>query len=229
VATRDEFLGVVSHDLRNMLHAIIGSAELIAQGVSLAHHEEPIRLGARRIQRSAARMNRLVGDLVDVASIDVGRLAVTLDAGDPAAVVTEAVDTLVSQATANGVTVVTAVAPPPAPLQFDSARLLQVLTNLLSNAIKFTPSGGTVHVAAGPSDGEMRFAVRDTGPGIPPSQLEAVFERFVQLRRNDRRGVGLGLYISRAIVQGHGGRIWAENNPDGGSTFSFTIPITTAT
>jgi signal transduction histidine kinase len=227
VATRDEFLGVVSHDLRNMLSAIIGSAELIVHEVALPHHEEPIRLGALRIQRSATRMNRLVGDLVDVASIDVGRLAVTLEAGDPAAVVNEAVESLAGQAAANGVTVITEITAPPMLLSFDSARLFQVLINLLSNATKFTPSGGTVHVLLGRGDAEMRFAVSDTGPGIPPAQLETVFERFVQLTRKDRRGVGLGLYISRAIVQGHGGRIWAENKATGGTTFCFTLPITT--
>ena len=107
---------------------------------------------------------------------------------------------------------------------FDPARILQVLSNLLSNAMKFTPAQGRVAVRLSRVGDSVRFAVSDTGMGVPTDQLEAVFERFVQLTKNDRRGVGLGLYISRAIVEGHGGRMWAEKAPGGGSTFSFTLP-----
>ena len=100
-----------------------------------------------------------------------------------------------------------------------------MLGNLLSNAVKFTPRGGSVVVHVEDRGAEVLFAVSDTGPGIPGEQLEAVFERFVQLTKNDRRGVGLGLYISKCIVEGHAGRIWAEDGSDGGSTFSFTLPV----
>ena len=225
LATRDEFMSVVSHDLRNMLNAIGGYAELIAQGVSRDNHEEQVRMGARRIQRSATRMTRLVGDLVDVASIHAGKLAVAAEVADPSVVVLEAVEIFLPQASAGHVALVTEIVPPSPLLAFDPARILQVLTNLLSNAVKFTPAGGkvVVHVeAVGP---DMRFTVSDTGPGVPSDQLEAVFKRFFQVSKNDRRGVGLGLYISRAIVEGHGGRIWAENRIGGGSTFYFTLPM----
>ena len=225
VSTRDEFLGVVSHDLRNMLNAIVGSAELIASVVLRDDHVEPVLRGARRIQRSAVRMNRLVGDLVDVASIDAGRLAVTCEVGDPGPVVREAVETFTAQAATHRIALVTEIVPPPSRLPFDPARVLQVLTNLLSNALKFTPEDGTVLVHVERVGAEMRFAVSDTGPGIPTQQLTAIFERFVQVDRNDRRGVGLGLYISRAIVERHGGRIWAENRSGAGSTFCFTLPM----
>ena len=111
---------------------------------------------------------------------------------------------------------------------FDPARILQVLVNLLSNAIKFTPTDGKVVVRVERLGDEIRFAVSDTGEGIPTDKLEAVFERFLQVKPNDRRGVGLGLYISKCIVQGHGGRIWAESRMGHGSTFCFTIPILVA-
>ena len=225
LATRDDVMGVVSHDLRNMLNTIAGYADLIGKGVLLDNHVEQVGMAARRIQRSTARMDRLVGDLVDVASIRAGNLAVTAETGDPANVVMEAVESFLAQASANRVSLATEIVPPPALLAFDPARLLQVLTNLLSNAIKFTPAGGSVVVHVERVGAEMRFSIHDTGPGVPIDQLEAVFDRFLQVDKHDRRGVGLGLYISKAIVEGHGGRIWAENRIGGGCTFRFTLPM----
>ena len=224
LATRDEFLGIVSHDLRAMLNTISGFSTLIAQSVAQEGHVEQVLMDARRIHRTCVRMDRLVGDLVDVASIEAGRLAVTCEAGDPAHLVTEAVDTFHAQATAAGITLVAEVVPPPALAAYDAARILQVLANLLSNAIKFTPSPGRVVVRVERVDEEIRFAVSDTGRGIPAANLDSVFVRFVQVAKNDRRGVGLGLYISKCIVQGHGGRIWAESGSGKGTTFFFTLP-----
>jgi signal transduction histidine kinase len=224
LAERDSFLGVVSHDLRNMLNAIVGFAALIERDASREDSMREATIHAQRIQRSAARMNRLVGDLVDIACIEAGMLAVVREIGDPTRIVTEAVDTFQAQASANGVSLVAEIVRAPL-AAFDPARILQVLTNLLTNAIKFTPTSGRVVVQVGPDGGEIRFAVRDTGAGIPTDQLEAVFERFLQVTKNDRRGVGLGLYISKCIIQGHGGRIWAESRVGEGSTFCFTLPI----
>jgi signal transduction histidine kinase len=222
LATRDEFLGVVSHDLRNMLNAIVGSAALIERTTS---PENPaMAMHARRIQRSGARMDRLIGDLVDVASIEAGALTVTRELGDPAGVATEAVETFQAQATAAGISLVAEIVPPSSRAAFDPARILQVLTNLLSNAIKFTPARGRIVIHVERVDDDIHFAVSDTGVGIPEDKLEAVFVRFLQVTETDRRGVGLGLYISKAIVLGHGGRIWAESTIGAGSRFCFTLP-----
>jgi signal transduction histidine kinase len=225
LATRDEFLGIVSHDLRNLLNAMVGSAALIEKGALQNDPVGRVVAHARRIQRSGARMNRLIGDLVDLASIEAGALAVTREVGDPATVVTEAVDTFQAQAAAAEVPLTAEIVPPSLLAAFDSARILQVLTNLLSNAIKFTPAHGRIVVHVEGCGDEIRVAVRDTGVGIAPDKLEAVFVRFLQVAENDRRGVGLGLYISKAIVQGHGGRIWAESKVGEGSTFCFTLPV----
>jgi signal transduction histidine kinase len=225
LATLDEVLRIVSRDLRSMLTSMIDCAAQIAKGVSRENHVEEVLLYARRIQRSGDRSNRLIGDLVDVASIDANILALTLGVGDPAHVVTEVVEAFREQASANGISLVAKIVPPASLAAFDPARLLQVLTSLLSNAIKFTRTGGTVVVSIERVDDEIRFAVADTGIGVPADKLDAVFERFHQVRKNDRRGVGLGLYISRAIVQGHGGRIWAESRIGEGSTFYFTLPV----
>jgi signal transduction histidine kinase len=225
LATRHDFMGIVSHDLRNMLNTMVGFASLIEEGVSRKNHVDAVLRHAQRIQRAGARMDRLIGDLVDVASIEAGTLAVTREVGDPTPVVTEAVETLRPRASASGVSLATEIAAPSSLVAFDPARILQVLTNLLSNAIKFTPAHGSVVVRVERIGDALRFAVSDTGIGILTDQLETVFTRFPQLPKHDRRGVGLGLYISSCIVQAHGGRIWAESRIGESSTFSFTLPI----
>ena len=225
LATLEEFLGIVSHDLGNMLHAIVGFAELIEKRGSRENHAENTLMDAQRIQRVGARMKRLIGDLGDVASIEAGKLLLTREVGDPTQVVLEAVDTLQAQASASGVSLVVEIVPPSSLAAFDSARIFQVLINLLSNAIKFTLGNGRVVVHVERIEDEICFAVSDTGLGIPTDKLDAVFERFLQVTKNDRRGFGLGLYISKSIVQEHGGRIWAENRIGEGSTFCFTLPI----
>jgi signal transduction histidine kinase len=226
IATRDEFLGVVSHDLRTLLTAIVNSAELIAADAAQGAHRREELLGhAQRVRRSCGRMARLVGDLLDIASIDAGALAVMPEVGDPAQVVIEAVETFQAQAHSNGISLLAELEHPSSPATFDPGRVLQVLTNLLSNAIKFTPKEGSVVVRLERVTDELRFAVRDTGVGISAENRETVFERFGQVTANHRRGLGLGLYISKCIVQGHGGRIWVESEPGKGSTFYFTLPV----
>lgn len=225
IATRDEFLAIVSHDLRNLLNSVMGYAALIVMKVSPDVHGQDIVGHARLIQRSGARMDRLIGDLVDVASIHAGMLTVTREVLDPTQVATEAVDIFQARASASGISLVAEFVPPPVLAAFDPARILQVLSNLLSNAIKFTPANGKIVVRVERVADGVRFAVSDTGAGIPADKLEAIFERYLQVAANDRRGVGLGLYISKCIVQGHGGRIWAESRIGHGSTFCFTLPI----
>jgi signal transduction histidine kinase len=225
LATRDEFLSIVSHDLGNMLNTIVLYAGLIAERLSLNADAVELVKYAQRIRSSGVRMSRLIGDLVDVASIDAGSLAVAREQHDAGRVVLEAVDTFQAQALASGISVLAEIIQPLPLVVFDPARILQVLVNLLSNAIKFTPTGGKVTVRVESIADELRFAVSDTGSGIPTDQLDAIFERFRQLDKHDRRGLGLGLYISKCIVQGHGGRIWAESAKGAGSTVYFTLPV----
>jgi signal transduction histidine kinase len=105
----------------------------------------------------------------------------------------------------------------------DASRIQQVLSNLVGNAVKFTPRQGTITVAADLLDTEVRFAVIDTGPGIPPEQVPHIFGRFWQAKSSDRRGIGLGLAIAKGIVEAHNGRIWVESQVGLGSTFYFTL------
>lgn len=224
LASRDEFLAIVSHDLRNLLNTVLGFAGLITQEVERDKDSTRVVADAQRIQRAGARMNRLIGDLVDVASIHAGALAVTQRLQAPSSVVQEAIDTFQPQAAGRGITLRAELGPAVSPIAFDAARILQVLGNLLSNALKFTPAKGAVVLRVAQSTNELQFSVSDTGPGIPSERLQEIFNRYVQVRSNDRRGVGLGLYISRCIVLGHGGRIWAESKPAEGTTVCFTLP-----
>lgn len=224
VATRDEFLGMVSHDLRTLLGGIALQAALLKREPAEDEAGRRAVRAAEKIQRFTARMNRLIGDLVDVTSIEAGRIRVAPALQDATALVRDSVEAFQPLASAQGLSLDVEVRGNTLMAKFDHERVLQVLANLLSNAIKFTPPGGRVLLRVEPVGPEVRFSVVDTGPGIPSHQLEAVFERFWQARSEDRRGLGLGLYISRGIVEAHGGRIWAESEPGKGSTFSFTLP-----
>ena len=224
VSHRDDFLSIVSHDLRNLLAGIVFSTTMLAKAGTAGAEGEATLGAAGRIQRYAARMNRLIGDLLDVGSIDAGHLAVTLAPGDLGAVVREALDTFRSSAEARGLSLEIEHLDAPLLADFDHGRILQVFANLISNAVKFTAPGGRIGVRCVRAGGVAEFVIADTGTGIPAGMLESVFERFWQVGKNDRRGLGLGLYISRCIIEAHGGKIWAESTPGQGARFHFTLP-----
>jgi signal transduction histidine kinase len=219
---RDRVLGVVSHDLRNPLSAVSMYAHTLLE-------HPPVDDGERRVLYrltldAVEWMHRMMEDLVDVASIDAGRLAVLLEPQLVAQIVEATLNMMSARAAADEVTLVTDVDPLTPLVSADAARVVQVLTNLVSNAIKFTPAGGRVTIGAAPRGTEVLFSVRDTGAGIAAEHLEHVFDRFWQHRgEGRRRGTGLGLAIARGIVAAHGGRIWAESSAGGGSTFHFTL------
>lgn len=224
VSNRDDFLGIVSHDLRGLLGGIVSAAGLLLMKAPDNADGRYARAQAERIKRYSARMNRLIGDLIDVASIQAGKLSVAPAAADAATLLTEAAETFGSTAAAQDIDIEIHVEQRPLPWVFDYTRLLQVMTNLVSNAVKFTPAGGRIVVRGERAGSDLRLSVSDTGPGIPEQHIEAVFERFWQVDASDGRGLGLGLYIARCIVDAHHGRIWAESPDTSGSTISLTIP-----
>jgi signal transduction histidine kinase len=221
---RDDFLGMVSHDLRDLLGGIVSSAAVLLRTAPAGEAGAGARAGGERIQRYAARMKRLIEDLTDLVSIDAGKLAIMPLPGDLAPLVSEAVGSLRASAEAKGVSLDV----PPAELQlpatFDAGRMLQVMTNLVANAIKFTPAGGRIRVAYARLDNTLRMSVSDTGPGVAQDLLEVIFQRFRQAGHDDRRGLGLGLYISRTLIEAQGGKMWAESSPGNGTTIVFTLP-----
>jgi signal transduction histidine kinase len=193
VFNRDDFLGMVSHDLRDLIGAVVTAATLISKRSGQTEEGAQARAGVERIHRYVARMNRLIGDLLDVASIDAGKLAVSPVHGDLAAVIAEAVETFQVSAQAKELALEMEIAGRPLLALFDHERMLQVLANLISNAIKFTPTGGTIRVSGNLGADSIQLSVRDTGVGIPAHLTAAVFERFCQVAEHDRRGLGLGL------------------------------------
>ena len=224
LANRDDFLAIVAHDLRDLIGGVVMSAALLSKRAPQNEDGNNIVAETKRIERYAARMNRLIGDLVDVASIDAGKLAVTPAIRDLAILIAEAVDTFRATASAKGVSLETRIDAAPLLAAFDHQRILQVLANLISNSLKFTPRGGNIKIGGEQEQGSVRVSVEDSGCGIPDHALERIFERFSQVGKKDRRGLGLGLYISRCIVEAHGGRIWAESQPGAGSKIGFTLP-----
>jgi signal transduction histidine kinase len=222
--SRDDVMGMIAHDLRTLLGGIALNASMIVKGAKTHGADETLLRRAEGIQRFTARMNRLVGDLVDVASIEAGKFTVSPEVRDATELARDSVEAFQPLAAANGLTLEAEVAGDSLLAKADHERVLQVLANLLSNAIKFTPKGGRISLRLDRAEGGIRFAVSDTGPGIDAAKHEAVFIRFWQAQKGDTRGIGLGLYISKCIVEAHGGTIWVESTPGQGSTFYFTLP-----
>ena len=222
--TRDEVLAVVSHDLRNPLSVIDMCA------ASLSDKLPPDDAGARNlvltIESSTAWMNRLIEDLLDVARMEAGRLALERHPHDLVRVISEATMMLEPLITEKSLTLREELPEYLPRATVDARRIVQVLENLVSNAVKHTGPGGEIHIRAAAADAEVHVAVRDTGSGIPPENLPHLFDRFWQARGARRGGAGLGLAIAKGIVEAHGGRIWVESEVGVGSTFAFALPLT---
>ena len=223
VRAREDVLHVVSHDLGNSLSAIVVNTTVLLR--TLPPGADDVRQRVSSVRDLARRMQRLRQDLLDVASIEQGQLSVEWDDLHPGAVAAEALEAFAPLAGEKGVELAAQVDGDVPGVEGDRDRVLQVLANLLGNAVKFTPAGGRVTLTVRAAPGEVVFAVRDTGPGIEPENQAHVWDRFWKSRTSNRHGAGLGLAISRGIVQAHGGRIWLESTPGQGSTFSFTLPL----
>jgi len=224
LASRDDFLGVVSHDLRDLLTGMVVGAAVITKAAGGSPQATAILAETERIQRHAARMNRLIGDLVDVASIDAGRLRMVLKTDDLALSLAEAVEEFAPAGAVKHIQIGLECAERPLLASFDHARLFQVLANVIGNSIKFSPVHSRILVRGERSGASVQCSVEDAGPGVPGDQLDAIFERFSQVKEDDRRGLGLGLYISKCIIDAHGGRIWAESTAGEGTRVCFTLP-----
>jgi signal transduction histidine kinase len=224
ILTRDELLAIVSHDLRSPLDVIVINAAL------LAGNPPPGELGARyvkwarSIERSAGVMDRLLADLLDVARFDGGEFRVVPQDHDAVGLVKECVETFAPLASHHGIRLDVDLPASLVCAHYDHDRMVQVLSNLLRNAIQFTKAGGSIMISLTPLANGCRIAVSDTGRGIPEEQLTRIFERFHRVNVADRQGLGLGLYISKRIIDAHRGEIWVESHVGRGSTFFITLP-----
>jgi PAS domain S-box-containing protein len=219
---RDEMVEIVSHDLRNPLSAIGMCAATLANDDLPS--DERIRL-AETIHESVEWTHRLIADLLDIASIEAGRLSVKKELSDPVITIAKALSLFELPASDHAVSLKAAGVEHLPSIDADSERLLQVLANLIGNALKFTPAGGTITVGGDVRDNAVVFSVQDTGPGIAPEHIDQVFERRWHAGQIGKHGMGLGLAIARGIVEAHGGRIWVTSTPGAGSLFEFSIPL----
>ena len=222
LTTREEFLSIVSHDLRNPLNNISMAAQ------NLLEEPKDVKELASSINRSAGEMLGLIQDLLDVERIAVGKLTLHIEQHDVGEIIEQAVEQLQGAAASKGVTLEAEPADVCGYVVCDRSRAMQVLSNLIGNAIKFTPAKGHICVSCqrtGPEGEKVQISVSDTGEGIAPEKIKTIFERFSQIHNQDRRGIGLGLYIAKMMVEEHPGRIWVESKLGEGSTFHFTLPL----
>lgn len=218
-----EFLANVSHDLRTPLTSIQGFSQAIAEGV--ASDAESARHVAQIIHDEAARMNRMVESLLDLARIEAGRLEMRRQSVSPTDLLHAVGESVSVRARDQGLDLTLDILPDLPRIAGDGDRLAQVFVNLLDNAIKHTPPGGQVTLSARPAGQGISVTVADTGEGIPPGDLPRIFERFYQVDKSRRQGAGLGLAIVHQIIEAHGGTIRAASDLGRGSQFTVWLPL----
>jgi signal transduction histidine kinase/ActR/RegA family two-component response regulator len=223
---KDEFLATLSHELRTPLNAVLGYTQMLRGGV-IASDRLPAIL--ETIERNARLQEQLVSDVLDVSRIITGKLRLDVRPVDLTRVIQEALETVTPAATAKGVRLQRIIDHPGVPVAGDAQRLQQVVWNLLSNAVKFTPRGGRVQIRLERVNSHVEITVSDTGEGIAPEFLPHLFQRFQQADGTLTRahsGLGLGLAISRHLVEAHGGRIEAASPGKGhGATIRVELPL----
>jgi signal transduction histidine kinase len=229
LATRDEFLSVAAHELKTPITSLRGYAQLTLRAMDQSGGVDGDRLrhALRVVNVQTDKLTQLVAQLLDVSRIQSGRLTLEYRDADLSQLVADAVANAERQSPDHDFIVRSSQL---VQISVDILRIEQVLTNLIDNAIKYSPKGGRIEVEvdmAAPQAGWVQLSVRDHGVGIPAEVLERIFERFYQVESasSHTTGMGLGLYISRQIVELHGGRIWAEVPDGGGTRFVIALPV----
>jgi signal transduction histidine kinase len=223
---KSEFLANMSHELRTPLNAIIGFSEVLVERMFGELNEKQDEY-LRDIFSSGRHLLSLINDILDLSKIEAGKMELELGRFDLHAALENALTLVKGRAGTHGIALGLDVDRRLGEFVGDERKIKQVLVNLLSNAVKFTPEGGRVEVRAAPADGGVEIAVSDTGIGIAPEDQEAVFEEFRQVGTDyarKREGTGLGLALTKRIIELHGGRIWVKSEVGKGSTFTFSLP-----
>lgn len=216
---REDILAIVSHDLRAPLSAILASAEYLKRAAA-----GDLREIAAGVERCGLQMGRLIQDLLDAVKIEKGQFRIDPARHDLVPIVADALQGAAAAAHAKGVRLVPRVAQEPLFIRCDRGRIAQVLSNLLANAVKFSPEGAAVEIELEAQADLVRIAVRDYGAGIREEEVPHIFERYWQARETAHQGAGLGLFISKSIVEAHGGRIEVATRPGTGSVFTVWLP-----
>jgi PAS domain S-box-containing protein len=223
--TRQLITETLVHDLRSPLSAVVSAIDVMEDGLTNEARAEIMPQALQVARRGSMRVLGMIESLLDIARLQSGTLELTRIPVDVQAVIDSVVIDFLPQAQDYGV-VLRSDAQPGLVANADLTKFTRVITNLLDNALKFTPPGGVVAFGANASDGMVEIRISDTGPGIPAEFREKIFDQFAQVpgQRGRRRGSGLGLTFCRLAIEAHGGRIWVENAPGGGSVFVFTLP-----
>ena len=222
---KSEFLASMSHELRTPLNAVIGFSEVLLERMFGDLNEKQEEY-LRDILTSGRHLLELLNDILDLSKVEAGQMVLERTEFDVVDAVSHALSMVRERALDHRITLRTEVPSEPLPVHADELRIKQVLLNLLSNAVKFTPDGGTVVVTAQRRRGDLEVTVSDTGVGIEPDDQHRIFDSFQQGTRGARKveGTGLGLTLTRRIVELHGGQVWLRSEPGRGSTFGFTVP-----
>jgi len=224
---KGDFINAASHELRTPLTSIKGYAEFLEDEVGGPLNDDQ-QAFVFQIQEGAKRLQRIIDDMLDFARLEAGTFKLVLQEADLLALVEQEVSSMAPQVAEAKVTLALHLAAAPIAVRMDPRRFGQVLLNLLSNAIKFTPAGGTITVSVTTCDGHVRLSVEDTGIGIAPEHVSRLFEKFYQVDPSTTRqhgGAGLGLAISKALIEAHEGEIGVESEVGRGSTFWITLPL----
>lgn len=224
VALREQTLAIVSHDLRSPLSTIAMAASILGDDETMHANPRSRAMAVEKIENAVTRMDRMVGDLLDFASIEAGRLSITARPHPVEPILTEAIAGFDATAARQGSALVALPQPDLPPIVCDRDRILQVLANLIGNALKSLATGGWVELRAKLDDRDVVFSVSDTGPGISHVHQARLFERYWRSPDAGYKGTGLGLAIARGIVEAHSGRLWVDSEPGHGATFYFTVP-----
>jgi K+-sensing histidine kinase KdpD len=231
--TREAITETIVHDLRSPMSAIVGALDLLSDCLydpTVREQDEIVIEQALLVaQRSANRVLSLTEAFLDIARLQSGRMVLDYENIDLANLISELLVEFKAMANDDSVILRSQIPADLPAVLADREKLIRILTNLVDNAIKFTPEGEYITVSVKPvtDNGVITITVEDSGPGIPAEYREKIFERFVQVpgQRPRRRGTGLGLAFCRLAVEAHGGRIWVDDSPEGGSNFSFTLPV----
>jgi len=226
---RDDLTSTIVHDLRSPLTSILSGLYLMQEMTAQDQADGDIGRTLAIGIRSTRRLLDLINSLLDISKLQTGQALVRLQPASLTAVIDPAVEHLGPLAEAAAINLRRDLAADLPPVLIDPDIIGRVITNLIDNALKFTPNGGLISVSAALDETDHRFVrctVRDTGPGIPPEHRTRIFERFVQIddQAASRRGSGLGLNFCQLAIEAHGGRIWVDDAPGGGSEFIFTLP-----
>jgi signal transduction histidine kinase len=221
---KDDFLSLVSHELRTPLTTVLGAAR------TLRRHRGQLDAATLDgllddIGNEAERLGRLVGNMLDLSHIRAGRLRLETEPVLLGPLIRRTLELVATALT--GKTVVMRLPDDLPPVEGDAGRVEQIVRNLLENAAKYVPTGGRIEISARTEAAAVVTTVADDGPGIPPEHLDRIFERFHRVEGSAQlaSGAGLGLYLTRHLVEAHGGRLWVESQPGRGSAFSFSLPI----